>query len=178
MLSLTVLINRTLQFISGNAVQAYVRRRWYGMNTGLMKSKLHGLITVLCWSVLFHFLPFVILFYALPRYGSRYRIYLDDVKKRISPAIRYFVANCSQAGFIILLLYDSSATEGLRIDIDGRPSATDILIFCFTCSYALREIGQLLIKGPKIYFSSWTNVLDVCVVLLFATYSITRFVSG
>jgi ankyrin repeat protein len=175
---LTAVENSQKQFVSENAVQAYVRRRWYGENTGLMKSTLRCLITVLYWSVLFHFLPFAILFYALFRYRSRSRIFLDNMKKRISPAIQYFVAGFCQAGFIILILYDSATTEGLRINIDGKLSSTDLLVFYFVISYALHEVGQLLIKGPFIYFSSWRNVLDVFIVFLFAISSLTRIVDS
>ena len=163
-----------LQFISGKAVETYINRQWYGTNTNVTKSMPLGLITIFYWFVVFHLLPFGILFYALPRYGSRYRIFLDHVTKRISPAIRYFVDNLAHAGFILLLVNDSVRTEGLRVN--GKADATDGFVCFFVSSYLLHEIGQLVIQGPKIYFSSWSNLLDVCIVLLFVAYLITRLI--
>jgi ankyrin repeat protein len=160
------------QFVSGRAVQEYVNRKWYKGNSRSMRSIPRGLFTVLLWAMIFYLLPLVILFYVLPRYGRGYHVFLHTVRKRISPAVRYFVAYINHVCFIVLLVYDSVETEGLRVQ--GVVDRSDYLVFFFILTFCFHEMGQLLMKGRKLYFRSWQNRLDLIIFILFFVFFVTR----
>jgi ankyrin repeat protein len=158
------------KFVSENKVQDYVDRQWLGSVT---KLKTSNLTASLYWVLITAFLPFIILFYALPRYGSNYGVFLDDLlMTKRSFAVSHFVHIVYHFSFILLLQYDTTITGG--IVTEGSFSGTEISVLCFFLGFLLYNFEQCRMKGTKVYFSSWINVVDVLIILLFTTYFVTR----
>ena len=71
-------------------------------------------------------------------------------------------------------MYDTDTKAG--IVSEGEFSATDASVFYFFSGFLLYKIEQCRMKGIKAFFSSWINVADLFIMLLFATCFVTRMI--
>jgi ankyrin repeat protein len=164
--------NNMKQFVSENEVQDHVSYHWQGRRGHFM---LYFPIMILYWALMLHFSFFVILFYALPRYGSKYRRFVDDVLARERCfLISYFVHVIYYLIFIIVVIYDAGSTSGILRS--GTFAVTDGFVFHFSIGFILYEIDKCRMKGVKVYINSWINILDVTIALLLAIYMVTRMI--
>ena len=150
------------QFIAENNVQEFLEETWYGRRRS---SATHTVLTGFLCLFRLILLPYLLLFYALPRYGRNYhsftRSFVLDV---FPPSARYCAMVITYIFFISLFVNDCTMITGLPVSI--QPDIGDHILFGFVLGLMAREVGEMVIRGVRSYFSSWLNCLDITMIVL------------
>ncbi|XP_062507050.1 transient-receptor-potential-like protein [Corticium candelabrum] len=154
--------NKQKEFIAENNVQEFLEETWYGRRRS---SATHTVLTGFLCLFRLILLPYLLLFYALPRYGRNYhsftRSFVLDV---FPPSARYCAMVITYIFFISLFVNDCTMITGLPVSI--QPDIGDHILFGFVLGLMAREVGEMVIRGVRSYFSSWLNCLDITMIVL------------
>jgi ankyrin repeat protein len=167
--------NRQKQFIAHAVVQNHLLRVWNGprQHHGLRFFRYY--FTLLLYHIAKIIVyPGLLLFYYLPLYRRHARFYAGHFLYSTPPSVRYGVAAICNIGFAVTLFIESVQGAGVRTM--AQLDSIEIIILIYTIGYILHETQDITRQSTKVYFSSWTNIIDIAVLLMFTVYFILRFI--
>eukprot|EP00118_Oscarella_pearsei_P017848 m.179589 g.179589 ORF g.179589 m.179589 type:complete len:191 (+) comp39223_c1_seq2:1730-2302(+) len=162
-------LDKRKYFVAETKIQKYLQCLWHetghphGLRTG------EYFLALLQHTLRLLFLPFGVLFYALPRYGRQYGVFEAEFLRHPTASVVYGTGTLFYLLFLLTLTLETvplvftASCDSTAASL-GREKA---ISFAFVLSFIVHEFGQAKKQGLKLYISNFTNIVDLLMIFLF-----------